>query len=329
MDNVYNQPRRKKTSRWKIFFGILFGLSVLGNILMLFLVLMMGIAIAMGGAGGTYLHEVIETGPSSKKIAVIRIEGIINKEVEEIFKSQLNTAWADRTVKAVVVSVDSPGGGVTSSDNIYHAIQRYKDATNNPVVCYMDGLAASGGYYSAVSCDKIVASPTTITGSIGVIMGHLDIKQLLEEKLGVVPTTIKSGQKKDWPSMFRQITEEEKSYLFEKVIDPAYKRFVKLVDQGRENLTEEQVLALADGSIYFANEALEKGLVDEIGYADTAYELAKVLAGLDDAQVFEYKKPFSLSDMLGVQSKSLTNLDKTTLLEMTIPKVMYLWTGSN
>jgi protease-4 len=191
----------------------------------------------------------------------------------------------------------------------------------------MDGLAASGGYYAAVACDKIIASPTTITGSIGVIMGHMDISRLLEEKLGIKSTTIKSGEKKDWPSMFREISIEEKAYLMNKLIEPAYSRFVQLVVDGRKNLSTDEVTTLADGSIYFAQEAMQKGLIDDIGYFETAVAATIKAAGLENASVVEYTKPFSLSEFIGAKSESVLNISKNQIIEMTTPDLMYLWTG--
>ena len=187
-------------------------------------------------------------------------------------------------------------------------------------------VAASGGYYTSVACDEIIAEPTTITGSIGVLMGHFVLQGLLEEKLGIQPVVIKSGPKKDWPSSFSQVTDEQKEYIMNKLIDPAYMRFVGLVAEGRDELNFEQVRILADGSIYNATEALENKLIDKIGYFDEVIERAKSLAGIKDGRVVEYKRPFTLSGWLNSEAKAvLPRLDKTTIYELSTPQLMYIW----
>jgi protease-4 len=192
----------------------------------------------------------------------------------------------------------------------------------------MQSVAASGGYYTSVACDKIIAEPTTITGSIGVIMSNLVIKDLLESKLGIEPVVIKSGPKKDWPSMFSETSEEQKQYLFDKLINPAYNRFVNLVVDGREGmLTRDEVLRLADGSIYGAEEALEERLIDGVGYFEDAVEITRKLAGISDARVIEYVRQFSITHLLGAETKHqrLIDADQNTLHELAVPQLMYLW----
>jgi protease-4 len=189
----------------------------------------------------------------------------------------------------------------------------------------MEGMAASGGYYTSVACEQIVAEPTTITGSIGVMFGHFVLEQLLEEKLGIEPVIITSGRKKGWPSMFQAFTDEQRQYVQEKLIAPAYKRFVQIVDEGRPSLTLAEVEGLADGGIYGAQDALEEKLIDKIGYFDEAVELVKSLAGIEKAQVVQYRKPFSFARFLSYQSRSSFKLDRTTLYELSMPQVLYLW----
>ena len=316
----------KKQSWLKAFFRILFTLSIIINFLFIFIVAGMA-AITSFGQGEYLVERMLISGPIENKIAVINLEGIIDFEAEQFVQEQINAAIDDKNVKGLILKVQSPGGSVWASDNIHHYITTYKQQSNKPIVCFMDGLAASGGYYAAVACDKIIASPTTITGSIGVIMGHMDISRLLEEKLGIKSTTIKSGEKKDWPSMFREISIEEKAYLMNKLIEPAYSRFVQLVVDGRKNLSTDEVTTLADGSIYFAQEAMQKGLIDDIGYFETAVAATIKAAGLENASVVEYTKPFSLSEFIGAKSESVLNISKNQIIEMTTPDLMYLWTG--
>ena len=135
-------------------------------------------------------------------------------------RRQIDKAEADDNVRALIVRIVSPGGAVSSSDQIHHYINRFKNRTGKPVLGFMQSVAASGGYYSAVACDEIMAEPTVITGSIGVIMNYMVVKELLEEKLGINPVTIKSGKHKDWPSMFNETTDEQKQYLNEKTHHP-------------------------------------------------------------------------------------------------------------
>jgi len=192
----------------------------------------------------------------------------------------------------------------------------------------MQGVAASGGYYTSVACEKIIAEPTTITGSIGVISWYFVVQELLEEKLGVLPVVVKSGQKKDWPSSFRAPTPEEIRYMQDKLITPALERFVEVVAEGREaSLTLDDVRRLADGGIFGAKEALEEKLIDEIGYLDDAIELAKTLAGIDKAQVVQYRRPFSLTSFLSYRKPNLLKIDRTTLYELGTPQILYLWSA--
>lgn len=318
------KPRKKRTG-WKIFLGIFTGLSVLANIV-LFLALIGAVAMVATGQKGLFSEEVIQDGPRMTKIAVIRLEGVIDtKQAESVYR-QLKMAGEDDRVKGLIVRVNSPGGAVSASDRIYNEIRQLREETGKPVVAFMQGLAASGGYYTSVACDKIVAEPTTITGSIGVIMSNFVLQELLEEKLGIQPVVIKSGRKKDWPSMFQAPTEEQKQYLKDKLIKPAYERFVSIIADERPSLTLAEVRALADGSIYGAEEALNEKLIDEIGYLDRAIEEVMSLAELEDAQVVEYQRLFSFSDILSSQQMKFPKLNKTTLYELCTPELMYLWT---
>ena len=314
--------RPKKRTGWRVFWGIVLVLSVLANI-MLFLMLIGVVAMFASGQSGIFTEEVIQKGPRATKIAVIRLEGIIDNERAQDVYMQLKRAREDKHVKGLILRVNSPGGTISGSDRIYNEI-RHK--TDKPVVAFMQGMAASGGYYTSVGCDKIVAEPTTITGSVGVIMGYLVLQELLEGKLGIQPVIIKSGEKKDWPSSFRPPTEEQIQYLQEKLIIPAYNRFLQIVDEGRPMLTLDDVKRLADGSIYGAQEAVDEKLIDKIGYLDDAIEQVKALAEIEEAQVVEYRRPFRMADFLNSRSRNILRIDKTTLYELSTPQLLYLWT---
>jgi len=325
------EPARKgtpaKAGAWKIILGILLALSVIAN-LVLFLALIGGIALFAATQKGVYAEEVLLAGPRSTKIAVIPLQGIIDGQQAKDLSYQLKMAESDKRVKGVIIRVDSPGGTISGSDQINNAIRKFRDETGKPTIAFMEGVAASGGYYTSVACEQIVAEPTTITGSIGVMFGHFVLEKLLEEKLGIQPVIITSGKKKGWPSMFAAFTDEQREYIQEKLITPAYKRFVQIVDDGRATLTLSEVEGLADGSIFGAQEALEAKLIDKVGYFEEAVELTKSLAGIEKAQVVQYRKPFSFARFLTYQSSALggLKLDRTTLYEMSTPQVLYLWT---
>jgi len=310
---------------WKILLGIILAVSVVANIALV-LMLIGVVAVFTTGQRGIFSEEVIRKGPARTKIAMINIEGIIHSQQAKSVYKQLKAARQDRHVKGLIVRVTSPGGTISGSDQIYTEIRKYRRETNKPVVAFMQGVAASGGYYASVACDKIIAEPTTITGSIGVISWFFVVQGLLEEKLGVLPIVIKSGQKKDWPSSFRKPEEEELQYVQDKLLTPAYERFLEVVAEGRKGiLTEDEIRELADGGIFGAKEAQKENLIDEIGYLDDAIELVKSLAKIEKAQVVEYRKPFSLTDFLMYRKSNLLRIDKSTLYELGTPQILYLW----
>jgi protease-4 len=315
------RPRRRIGR--KIFWGIVLTMSVLTNIV-LFIALIAVVVVFAVGQEGIFTEEIIEEGPRTTKIAVVGLQGVIDDEQAREVYSQLKRARQDEQVKGLILRVNSPGGTISGSDRIYDEIHR---KTDKPVVAFMRGVAASGGYYACVACDKIVAEPTAVTGSVGVIAGYLVLQELLEGKLGIQPVIVKSGERKDWPSSFRAPKPEEIAYLEQKLIKPAYNRFVKVVTEGRKDvLSPDDVKRLADGSIYGAQEALDEKLIDQIGYLDDAIEQVKQLAGITEAQVVEYRKPFSFAGFLRSQSPNALTITKTTLYELTTPQILYLWT---
>jgi len=319
-------PRRKGTG-WRIFWGIVLALSVMANIA-LFMMLIGVIAMFATGQRGILDEETIREGPARTKIAIISVQGVIYGESASDVYRQLKVVRQDKHVKAVIVRVNSPGGTISASDQIYKEICKFREEENIPVVAFMQGVAASGGYYTSVACDQIIAEPTTITGSIGVISWYLVVQELLEDKLGILPVTIKSGRKKDWPSSFRKPEPEEIQYMRDKVITPALERFIEVVAEGRKaSLTIEEVRQLADGGIFGAKEALEEKLIDKIGYLDEAIELAKLLAEIDKAKVVQYRKPFSFVDFFSYRKPNLLNLNRATLYELGTPQILYLWSA--
>jgi len=320
-------PPRRKVSGWRILWGILFGLSVLANV-GLFLLLVGTIFVLAGAGGAGYGSVVLREGPRTTRIAVVNVQGIIDEsQADEVYR-QFKAARDDTSIKGIIVRVNSPGGTISASDRIYREILNYRKEEGQPAVAFMQGMAASGGYYASVACDEIIAEPTAITGSIGVIMAHFVFQDLLENKLGVQPVFLTKGQKKDWPSSFRPPTDEELSYINDRLLEPAYQRFVSVVKEGRQKvLTEDEVLKLADGSIYVAEEALAVELIDKTGYLDEAIATVKARAGIEKAQVIEYRRPLSFMNILTAEGRktSLLNLDRNKLFELATPQVLYLW----
>jgi protease-4 len=318
------QPPRK--SGWRIVWGIFTFLSVAANILLLLMVIGAFALVATGGYGGGFTEQVIEGGPRTDKIAVISIAGVIDASQAQRVFDQLKAARDDKAVKGLIVKVNSPGGSISGSDQIYTEIRKFRTEQGRPVVAFMEGMAASGGYYCSVACEKIIAEPTVITGSIGVIMANFVFGDLLEKKLGVQPVILKSGEKKDWPSSFTPPTEEQLQYLRDRVITPAYDRFLTVVAEGRKDvLTPEEVRPLADGGIYTAPQAKDTKLIDQIGYLDDAIAQVKSMAGLTKAEVVEYRPAFSFMGLLESKTNIGIKFDRSTLLEITMPQVMYLW----
>ena len=321
----YERPKRD-SSGWKIFWGVITGLSIFGNIV-LFLMLIGVSVLALSGTGGRgyYVEEVVRSGPATRKIVVIHLTGLIDESVSDDICEQIRRAGSSGEVRGIILSVDSPGGLVSASDQIYNEIKKLRQETTKPVVAFMHNVAASGGYYASVACESIVAEPTAITGSIGVIASYFVFQKLLEGKLGIEPVVIKSGLRKDWPSLFRKPDEEQLQYLREKFIEPSYERFVKIVADSRDSLTESEVRKLADGSIYNADEAKENKLIDKVGYFDEALDEVMYLAGIKSARVVTYRRPFSLSYLLNMKAENTVKIDRSTLHRLSAPQVMYLW----
>jgi protease-4 len=207
------------------------------------------------------------------RIALLEIRGLLNDGSQ--LTTLLETYSKQGNVKAVILRIDSPGGGVTPAQEIYREIQRVRQ--KKPVVAYMGNIAASGGYYVASAANKIVANPGTLTGSIGVIMQFSNWEELLK-KLGVDIVVIKAGQFKDIGSPNRKMTKEEQE-LLDHVVQDVHDQFIRDVAKGR-NLPLEKVRAIADGRVLSGRQAKDLGLVDELGNFRDAVELAKKMANI-------------------------------------------------
>lgn len=284
------------------------------------------------------LKEERLSGSGAAKIVVVEVAGLISsKEAEGLLerpsmvariKEELTRAADDDDVRALVLRINSPGGTVTASDILYHELRTFKEKRKVPVVASIMDLGASGGYYVAVAADKIVAHPSSVTGSLGVIMLTVNAHGLLE-KIGVEATAVASGPKKDMGSPFRAMTEEERQ-IFQGMIDSFYQRFLDVVREGRRSLTGDQIRKIADGRIYSGEQAKSLGLVDAIGYLDDAVELAKHEAGVTEARVVMYRRPGEYrhnvySGLLGGGLSSAWVPDLMSLIRGGAPQFMYLW----
>jgi protease-4 len=294
---------------------------------------------------GPRLDEVVyEDNDAANKIAIIEVNGVISGQtldqggfgLADLIKAQLRRAEEDDRVKAVLLKVDSPGGEVLASDEIYRAIKDFQSSRNpKPVIASMGSLAASGGYYISAPCRWIVANEMTITGSIGVIMSSYNYRGLMD-KVGVLPQTFKSGKFKDMMSGSREpdsISPEEKA-MVQSLIDETFGRFKHVVQEGRglandrnkDGKDKGQALSddwqnYADGRILSGTEALKLGFVDELGNFDDAVARAKRIAGISRANLVLYQQRFDLSDVFKLLGKTDSSAHIKVDLGMDAPKV--------
>jgi protease-4 len=289
------------------------------------------------------LDETVVAGKGKDKIVLIDISGVLSsKEKKGLLalqheasivarvREELKKAAQDKQVKGLILRINTPGGTVTSSDIIYREIKRFKDEMHVPVVACMMEVATSGGYYVALSADTIVAHPTSVTGSIGVIALKFNAKGLME-KIGIEDETIMAGDKKDLFSPFRPITEEEK-VIVKNMLNDFHQRFMNVVAEGRRGLDREEIKKVADGRVFTAGQALEEKLIDEIGYLDDVIAVVKKKADIADAKVIMYHRPYSYKNNIysrmmtsDLTTINLLNIDLQWLLDDTGLRFMYLW----
>lgn len=290
------------------------------------------------------LHEKIEVegrGEGCSKIVHLDLEGIISSMSSGGFLEQalpsvdgikraLEQAVGDSEVKAIVLRINSPGGEVTASDIIYNAVK--KAASKKPVVVYMDSVAASGGYYVACGATKVIASETTLTASIGVIMESMSYHELFG-KVGLSSQTFTSGAFKDTLSGARPMREDEKVYI-QTLVNDMYDRFLGIVSEARKVPKDVLKSTVADGRVVTGRQALAAKLVDQIGYIEDAYALAKELGKAPDAAVVKYHASPSFLSALGLAA-SKPNAPAKIELDLTggvmtklQPGMMYYLPGS-
>jgi len=270
-------------------------------------------------------------GDGDVKAVRIAVSGVITREaaggflspdydpVENVIR-QIRAAGHDDGVKAIILEVDSPGGGITPSDEIYRALLDFK-ATDpeRKIIVFMKDLAASGGYLVSMAGDWLIAEPTSMIGSIGVILQTLNWKTL-SEKIGVTDVTFKSGETKDILNPFRDVTEDEKK-MMQAVIDNLYLYFFDIVVTGRQ-MDPDVLKPLADGRIFTAAMALEHGLIDEVGYWDSVMIQTREITGCDQIKVVRYE---TAKDFFQLLAQAASPLNPVSWLQGQQPRMMYLW----
>lgn len=265
--------------------------------------------IGIGGWGCVYVNVPLDFGDRNRlysvegvgdaAIAIISIKGQISDKaisrswpvgsgysMVQSVKNALKDIKKNSKVKTLILEIDSPGGSVTASDMIYHAVLTFKKTTKIRVIAWISELGASGAYYIAGAADLIMASPTALVGSIGVIASNYNIKGLLD-KVGVEARSIKSGKYKDFLSPVKEMTEEER-LLMQAVVDSFHRRFVQIVAKSRPQLSQKKVEALANGEVYTADQAKELGLIDRVSYLDEVIDQVKGQLQLKDMQIIHY-----------------------------------------
>ena len=253
-----------------------------------------------------------------KKVAIVEVYGTINNSNEVI--RQLKKYAKDSSIPALVLDIDSPGGGVVPSQEIYEEVLKFKE-DGKKVVASLRGLGASGGYYVACAADTIVANPGTLTGSIGVIF-EFPVVQELFKKIGLRFEVVKRGELKEVGTWNRPMTKEERD-LLQSVIDDTYDQFVKAVVEGRE-LDQEKVLELADGRVFTGRQAKDLGLIDELGDLEDAIKIAGTMGGIEGVPktIREKPKKVTVIDILTQSFKAITNLRSN---EQLMPKLQYIF----
>ncbi len=304
--------QEKKKSRAGVFF-----IGAFSGCLLVFVgLLFFGFAIAAGKQSGTNEFKF-----GGNKIAVIPIEGEILEARDTI--DALHRHAENSSVKAIVMRINSPGGAIAPSQEIYAEILKVHKRTGKPIVASMDSVAASGGFYIAAACNEIVANPGSITGSIGVILQWMDMEDLIKwAKLK--PETITSGGLKAAGSPYKELTEAERAY-FQRIVLQLHAQFVKAVADGRRGkISLEEVQKLADGRVFTGEEALQLKLIDRLGNLDDAVRVAARLAGVkgEPTTLYPRRRQPRLIDLL-------SNNDAEALMEWVVnrkaARFLYRW----
>ena len=300
----------------------------------------------------TLREEVVEEGKGfgAGKIAIIEVEGLLanvrtggllqaGENQLSVFTQELEKAEKDDEVKAVVLRINSPGGTVTTADTMYEQVRRFKEKTHKPIIAYMQEVAASGAYYVCCAADKIVAHPTSIVGSIGVIFSSFDVTEGLG-KLGIQSRAIHTGTLKEMGSPFKHETELEKSVMSE-MVNEYYLRFVSVVKTNRPNVKEippappaqspADYAGIFSGRVWSGSRAMELGLVDQTGLLNDAIDIARAASKSPNAKAILYKRPYGYGGSIYAQSPTPT--PQANVLQLNLPGAQsilptgfyYLW----
>jgi protease-4 len=337
----WDAPRPRRKGRG-LLIGVLIVLLVMSVLVNLYLMAAVGSHLDQ-----SFDRDVIRGGDETQTVSVYAVRGVIDDNAAAKFSAFCRSVRKDANVRAVVLRVDSPGGSVSASDQMAEDVRRLQTEGGKKVVVSMGGLAASGGYYISAGADRIVAEPTTITGSVGVIMGWVVLKGTME-KIGMEPMILKSTHAQAWKdelSSFKMPSDRQREHL-QGVLDEMQARFESVVKVGRgdrlhphettytvrtgegEQARDVQMKEIEpfNGKIYMAGDALRLGLVDVIGYREKAYDIAAEMAGLNNPRVVQYtqRRSFFQAIMDG-ESKIDLPLSSRSLDELQTPRVMMIW----
>lgn len=290
-----NRQSKDNSGRW--FWGIFLSLVFLGLVLVAVSFFVFASAIKRGG--GEYTSS-----GSGDKIAVVEINDVIVSSENTV--EQIKKFREDKSVKAILLRINTPGGGVAASQEIYEEVKKTRD-NGKIIVVSMGAIAASGGYYIAVGSSLIVSNPGTLTGSIGVIAQFISIKDLAE-KLGINQTTIKSGNLKDAGNPFRQMNDTDKAY-FQDVVDNSFMQFLDVVAKERK-MDKETLLKYANGRVFTGLQAKEYGLVDSLGTFEDAIRITSRMAGIEgEPRIIRERKKFSIfEELMGSKIEDVTDI---------------------
>ncbi|HEV2295372.1 MAG TPA: signal peptide peptidase SppA [Tepidisphaeraceae bacterium] len=270
----------------------------------------------------------MQVGPGSgrDKIAVIEVEGVLvnartggflqpTENKLSLFKEQLDRAAGDDRVKAVVLRVNSPGGTVTASDTMYQLLSRFRLRTKKPIIASLQEVAASGAYYVACASDQIMAAPTSVVGSIGVIFNTFDASRGMD-KIGVRAESIKSGPLKDMGSPFKALSNDERAVM-QGMVDEYYARFVAVVKAHRMMADTETLGTATDGRVFSGQQALAMGLVDRVGLLEDAIKLAREAGKAPGAMPVMYRRPYGYSG--SIYASAPTEPPRANVTQLHIP----------
>lgn len=334
------QPEKKRSGK-----GCLWAVVILQSLVILFgFITIMGLAAigssltgceedrTMGADDFPTLTETWSSGSGETKVVRIPLKGMIMLGEDrgpfsaaagsaDMALASIKRATHDPKVKGIILDIDSGGGGITASDIIYEAVKRFKEKDEErKVIAVFGDVAASGAYYVAAASDFIIARPTSITGSIGVIMQTINVQELAK-KIGISDVTIKSGSNKDILNPFKELTPEQAAIL-QNVVDELHSRFVQIIARGRK-LPEEDVREFADGRVFTAQKAIEIGLVDKTGYWDEALDEMAGILDVETVKVYRYTQEFSFSSIFGAHSS--WDPIRGLLERMPRTRFMYYW----